>query len=208
MNSSKKIITRRVNLILALFFVSILQAACSTEPIKNNEVPTLSQSEYESVVEKFSPQIEKYEGLYNTINMSATLLNSEVVDAQLKQNARLYQWDKNKFDAEKSRVTSDLSKQTEVFLSFFTPESKHNDLHKNKTLWKIFLDADGKRYEGKATKMKLLPTEIQSLYPNHTRFAVPYMVSFSVPTSSIENSESKLTITGPVDSASVTFIKK
>lgn len=198
---------KKHNMLAFLILVSTIISACASEPPKNPDVPVISQNDYEASTEKYSQHVEIYDGLYNTINMAATLLNSVVTEDQLKQNARIYQWDKNKYEAEKSRISGEHAKQTEVFVSFFTPETKHNDLYKNKTLWKIFLDADGKRYEGKATKMKLLTTEIQSLYPLHTRFAVPYMVTFSVPTSTIENANSKLTITGPVGSAAVEFKK-
>lgn len=98
-----------------------------------------------------------------------------------------------------------MKKQTEVFVSFYTPEKKHDDLHKNQTLWKIFLDAGGKRYEGKAQKVKLLTSEVQGLYPFHNRFATPYTITFPVPTTALDGKEAKLTITGSVGSVAVVF---
>jgi hypothetical protein len=92
-----------------------------------------------------------------------------------------------------------------MFLSLYTPERKHDDLHKNKTLWKIFLDSQGRRYEGKAVKIKLLTNEIQAMYPEHTRFATPYLVTFPVSTKSVDGQPTKLTLTGTVSSVSLDF---
>lgn len=179
--------------------------SCATPPQPGMEGNIINQSEYERVLDLNSKNIETYQGLYNTVNMSAALLRSQLSEAQLKQKARLYQWDNPHYQEEAQKRIESMKKQTEVFVSFYTPEKKHDDLHKNQTLWKIFLDAGGKRYEGKAQKVKLLTSEVQGLYPFHNRFATPYTITFPVPTSALEGKEAKLTITGSVGSAAVVF---
>ena len=141
----------------------------------------------------------------NVLTFSATMLNSKILQAQLMQKARLYQWDSTTFNNETQKVNTETDKAAQFFISFYTPERKHDDLHKNQTLWKIFLDADGRRYEGKATKIKLLTNEVQALYPDHTRFATPYILTFPVSMKSIENKPVRLTLTGTVASATVEF---
>ncbi|MBL7671649.1 MAG: hypothetical protein JNM39_14280 [Bdellovibrionaceae bacterium] len=165
----------------------------------------IGQSEYEQILDLNSKNIETYQGLYNTVNMSAALVRSQLSEAQLKQKARLYQWDSPYYQQEALKRVETMKKQTEVFVSFYTPEKKHDDLHKNQTLWKIFLDAGGKRYEGKAQKVKLLTSEVQGLYPFHNRFATPYTITFPVPTTALDGKEAKLTITGSVGSVAVVF---
>ena len=102
-------------------------------------------------------------------------------------------------------LVTKMAKETEFFISFFVPERKHDDLHKAKTLWKLFLDANGRRYEGKSSRMKTILSDVVSLYPQHNRWSTPYIVSFPVPVSMIENGGAILTITGPAGSTTLSF---
>ncbi len=179
--------------------------ACATRDVTPTGLNVMSESAYQSIVDEFSDSTERYSGLHNTITMRSTLINSKVAHAQVDQNARLFLWDKAKYDEESAKAGQKVNKETEIFLSFYTPTRKHDNLHRSKTLWKIFLDVDGKRYEGKAVKIKLLTTEVQGLYPYHNNFSTPYMISFPVPVSKIEKTNIKLTITGPVGSATQSY---
>lgn len=165
----------------------------------------LPESEYQSLIQDNTQRKQVYDGFYATMDFSATLINSKVARGIVDQNARIYQWAPEQYLSEKTKVEADLVKRTEIFLSFFVPERKHDDLHKARTLWKIFLDVGGRRYEGKATKMKTILAEVQALFPHHNRFGTPYKISFPVAASVVDANSSKLTLTGPVGSASVEF---
>ncbi len=190
-------------LLLTLFSLAI--TACATRDVTPTGINVMSESAYNSVIEEYSDSTERYSGLYNTITMRSTLLNSKVSRAQVDQSARLFMWDQEKYNAELSKTNQKLEKETEIFLSFFTPTRKHDNLNHSKTLWRIFLDANGKRYEGKVTKIKLLTSELQGLYPYHNSFSTPYSVIFPIPITSIEKGNSKLTVTGPVGSATQSY---
>ena len=194
----------KLSLAFVVLFSSLI-LGCSSNTKAPIGVDTISQAEYEKRIEPYTKRIEKYQGIANVLNFSATLLNSKVVQAQLMQRSRLYQWDSTTFNAEIGKMNTELDKTTQVFISFYTPERKHDDLNKNQTLWKIFLDADGRRWEGKAVKIKLLTNEVQGVYPDHSRFATPYLITFPVSTKLIESYPIKLTLTGTVTSASVDF---
>lgn len=172
----------------------------------NPNLPNLkSESEYVRAVEEYSDKKQIYDGLYQTMELSATMLNSKVSRLQLDQQARIYQWSEEQYKNRQSEIETTLSKQTDIHLGFFVPERKHDDLHKAKTLWRIFLDVGGKRYEGKAERIKTITADISSLYPYHSRFYTPYRLTFPVPTSVSESAEAKLTFTGPVGSTSLQF---
>lgn len=188
-----------------IFVFALMAAACATRDTTPTGLNVMSESAYQNVIDEYSDSTERYSGLYNTITMRSTLLNAKVAHAQLDQKARQFLWDKAKYDEEAKKVDQKLSKESEIFLSFYTPTRKHDNLNRSKTLWRIFLDVDGKRYEGKATKIKLLTTELQSIYAYHNSFSTPYSLIFPVPMTKIENSEAKLTITGPVGSASQNY---
>lgn len=194
-------------LILSWFWLTLVNVSCTTtqDSIGSN-INLIPEPEYQKTISENSRQKQIYSGLYNTMDLTATILNSKVSQAQTDQMARLYIWDENKYTQEKLKAEEKLTKETEYFVSFYTPERKHDDLHKNQTLWKIFLDAGGKRYEGKAKKIKLLTEELQGIYKYHNRFATPYSVIFPVPVKQIENAQGiKLTITGPVGSATLEY---
>ena len=188
-----------------ILILALLLSACATRETTSTGVQIATQSESEKIIDRYSDRIESYNGLYNTLQASATLHNTPVSVALLDQKARLFQWDQGQFEAQKLADQEKLGKETEIFLSFFTPEKKHDDLNKSPSLWKMFLDVNGRRYEGKAIKMKLQTVEVHSLYSYHNRFSTPYQVIFPISVRLVENYNSKLTLTGPVGSATLNF---
>lgn len=185
------------------FFLAL--TACASYEVTPAGRTLRTSGDYMQVIEKNSDKIRRYSGFYNVLDVEGTVINSQVAAAQLDKNAFLYQWDEKKFQEEKEKFEGRLSKETEFFLSFFTPDRKNDDLFKKNTSWKIFLDVDGKRYEGKATKIKRPIVDIEALYPYHNRFYTPYSVIFPVPMRSIEGKVMKMTITGAVGSGELDF---
>ena len=185
-----------------LAFLFLVSCASTSQ---NSSLSLSSEYDYTEVVEAATQKKQVYDGLVNVLDVRATLLNTNVSRLQVDQYAHMYQWDEKTFANEKAKTETNLSKQTDVFLSFFVPDRKHDDLAKSTSKWKIFLDVAGKRYEGTAKKVKTIFAEIKVLYPDHTRWSTPYMVTFPVPTSLVDNSSPKLTITGPVGSALLAF---
>jgi hypothetical protein len=165
----------------------------------------MSESDVEKTIETFSDSTRIYDGFQNTMDINATLQNTAVVNALADQNARVFQWDQSTYDTEKAKMVSGLNEKTEVFLSFFTPERKHDNLASVKTVWKIFLDVAGRRFEGKAVKTKRLTADLQAFYPYHTRWNTPYFVTFPIPAKQLDGQAAVLTITGPIGSATLNF---
>lgn len=185
-----------------LFLVFLLLSACANNETKPAPYTGLgiSEDQYEVILNSHKASTVDYQGFYNTVNMQGVLITPEMAAAQIEQNTRLYQWDAQKIQAEKDSANTRLSSQTEIFLAFYTPERKNDNLDKVQTLWKVFLDANGKRYEAKVKKIKLLPSEIVGLYPFYNKFCTPYLLTFPFPMTSLSGSPVKLTVTGPVTS--------
>lgn len=190
-------------LFVALF--SILMAACAGYEVTPSGRPILTENRYYKVIDDYSDQTSRYSGLYNLLDIQGTILNSKVLDAQEDQLSRIYLWDDKKAVEEKAKHELRLKKESELFLAFYSPERKSDDLNKNNSQWRIFLDVDGKRYEGKISKVKATGPELLSIYPNFNRFYTPYSVVFNVPMKNIESHEMKMTITGSVGSAVLNF---
>ena len=189
----------------ALILAGSLFISCASRLKTPAGVPEVTVSEYESIISKNSKKVEIYDGLYNILTIQATWLDSKVTEAALSHNARLSQWNEQIYKEEKGKRIRENAENTKFFVSFFTPERKHADLARSKSLWKIFLEVDGQRFEGKATKVKQLFSEIQVMYPQHNRWSIPYMITFPVATALVENKPAVLTFTGAVGSAQLQF---
>ncbi|MNS84398.1 hypothetical protein D3C72_1182220 [compost metagenome] len=188
---------------LAVCFLVL--SACTTYEVLPSGRALKTNDEYVEIIEANSAKARQYSGFYNLLDIEGTLITSAVADGQLDVNTRQFQWDDSKYDSERAKFQERLNRETEIFLAFFTPEKKNDDLTKATTTWKIFLDAGGRRYEGKVTKIKMLPSDIIAIYPFYTRFQTPYSVIFPVPMKSIEGGPIKFTITGPVASVSLNY---
>ncbi|MDG0815599.1 hypothetical protein [Bdellovibrio svalbardensis] len=188
-----------------LFALCLCLTACASYEVTPGGRAIRTESEYFNVIDQNSDQQIKYSGLYNLLDVQGTALNSKVMEAQMDQLTRIYQWDDKKYLEEKSKFEGRLNKETEFFVAFYTPERKSDDLNKPNTQWRLFLDVAGKRYEGKVAKIKTASPELISLYPSFNRFYTPYSVTFNVPMKSIESLPMKLTVTGSVGSAALDF---
>ncbi|MCX7977652.1 MAG: hypothetical protein N2578_01475 [Bdellovibrionaceae bacterium] len=189
-----------------LYFIGFMTAACSSS---SETLPSglrlRSETESRQVIESMTRKEEKYSGLYNTVTLSATLQTSDVLAALDELRARQGLWDATKFAEERQKTLEESRKKTEIFMSFYTPERKHDNLTKSDTRWQIFLDNGGRRYKASVKRLRQEPAEIAALFPHHTRFATPYILTFDVPVTQVETSESKLTVTGPIDSVTLTW---
>lgn len=183
--------------------IALIFCGCQSTPVPSYTAS--DEDQIQSAFDKNSQSKEVYSGLYNSVTVSGTILRSEVIRARANKRAQLFLWNEETYKQELAKDLEKIATESQVFISFYTPEKKHDDLQKNQTLWKIFLDVNGKRYEGKAQKIKLLTTEVASLYPIHNRFSTPYILSFSLPVKEIDMAPARLTITGPVGSVSLDF---
>ncbi|MGZ3691197.1 MAG: hypothetical protein ACXVAX_06825 [Pseudobdellovibrio sp.] len=191
------------NLLLAGFI--LVTTSCATRLATPAGVPEISVANYEKTVIDKTKKVEVYDGLYNTLTVQATWVDSLMTEYSLSHSARLLQWNEAKYREERGKRVAKNAESTEFFVSFYTPEKKHSDLNSTHSPWKVFLDVNGQRYEGKATKIKLLLSEIQAMYKYHNRWSVPYSVTFPVATSLVENKPATLTFTGPVGNAELKY---
>jgi len=199
--------------------VLVLQLGCSTtselepgmvSPPTGGEPSSpfagaVDEKAYLKLIDEYSAKDEQYSGFYSTFQYQATLLNSVILEAQLAIKAKDFKWPRETYFAEKEKVSESLAKETKIFMSFFSPVNENDNLNSNKTVWKIWLEVNGVRYEGVASKQPGILAQHQRLFPYHTRFFTPYVLIFKVPTGLTQSTTSKLTLTGPVGTSEVTF---
>ncbi len=193
---------KNIFLLLVLCFAIL---SCVTRLTTPSGVPEISVSDYERLIENKTKKVQIYDGFYNQLTVQATWIDSDVTEARLSHSARLFQWTEDKYRLEKTNAISKHTEYTEFFVSLYTPERKHNDLSSSRTVWKIFLDVNGVRYEGKAFKVTELLSELQVMYPYHNRWSTPYKVTFPVATALVEKIPAALTLTGAISTSQLRF---
>lgn len=190
-------------LILATLLIGL---GCTSAPVNNsNVVQGIPLSEYTSVIRKNTSKTNQYSGFYQTFQADMTILNTEVITAGLRQRGHFMQWDQRQYQTERDKALQDASAFSKFFMRFYAPEKDYDDLHKGKTIWKVYLDYSGSRFEGKVRKMSEKLVELQTLYPQMDRFSTPYEITFNVPMSTIERGGAKVILTSSLGSAEFVF---
>lgn len=195
--------SKAFTLLFHFWLLGTFATGCTTSP--ETRRIWISDSDYRQVSLQNTLEKQAYSGFQNVLDVKITRMTSEVREAMTLKKATNFQWSEVETQKERESQRQKSSEATEFFMSFFTPESKNDNLAKADTVWRVFLDVDGRRFPGVVSKVLDTPSEIQDLYPAHTRWGTPYVVKFLVPTSIVESMNSKLTITGPVASAELNF---
>lgn len=190
--------------LMALIAFSL--SSCASRLTTPDGVPEISVSAYQSLVTQKTQRAEIYEGISNILTIQATWLDSQWTEASLSHSARLSQWNEQSYREEREKRINENAESTRFFVSFFTPDRKYSDLSpRSKGLWKIFLEVNGQRYEGKVSRIKQSLSETQVMYPYHNRWSTPYIISFPVATALVENKPAVLTFTGAYASTQLKF---
>lgn len=188
-------------------FLFALSAGCTQVPVASHPdlVPTLPKAEYQKLIKRNTRTADEYTGLYQTFQCDVTQLNNEVQVESLKQRAHFLQWSQAQYQQERDKMVQEAAAYSKFFLRFYTPERDYDDLDKGKSIWKVYLEYSGNRFEGKVRKLSDKLIEIQSMYPHMNRFSTPYEVSFNVPMSTIETGSSKVIVTSSLGTAEFPF---
>lgn len=181
--------------IFALLF-SLFQISCASTTKSGADVGgRMSDGEYESLIKKNTRHDLQYDGFYNKFEVHATFINTEVQTALLQKMSDTFSWKEFEAQKERDKMFQENAKQTKFALSFFVPSVRLNDLHKGTSIWKIYLEVDGERYDGRTTRRNGKLEDIQAQLPYHNRWSVPYDVAFNIPLSGVEGKSITLVIT-------------
>ncbi len=174
-------------------FVCTTLAACVQAPINDTTNHSrLDNAEYDQLINQYTRHEEQYKGFNQRFDVYATILTNAVQAAILKQRGRIYEWTPSQAQDARNRMFQKNSTETQFAVSFFVPNLQLNDLNRANSIWRIYLDAGGKRYIGHARKREEPLETIQSMFPYDTRFHKAYVVTFNVPLAIIENQTATL----------------
>lgn len=194
-------------LALALFLLTSCASGDKSEgTIAAGDVgPKLSERKYGNLIGAHTRSNQKYEGFYNKFEASVTFLNSDVQTYILQRKNDVLQWDQPTAQKERERLFQENSTETRFALSLYTPSPRLNDLHKGSSIWKVYLEANGQRYTGRAQKRNGKLEDLQAIFPYHNRWSVPYDIIFPVPLSATESGAVKLILTSSQGTAEFEF---
>lgn len=154
------------------------------------------RSDYYNYLENTCIEDKYYDGLRNTFQYSACLLDEKVLNYQLDINRLAFLWSDKDFYEKRTEIDKSISKETVIFLSFFSPSRKLVDLDKKSTNWKLYVGDGTKRIA--ASSVIKLPNEydeIKNQYPIHTHWGVAYKVKFPVAIAMLNRKNINFTIT-------------
>lgn len=172
-------------------------AACESAPKTSNSsiVADIPNGEYRSLLKKCTIAEQKYDGFQQTFEVHATLLTTAVTNATQQRRAHFLGWEESQLRQERDNAFRDMSGYSKIYLNYFSAVNDYNDLNKANSIWRIYLESNGQRYEGKAEKDKSKLSERAQLYSHVDRFRTPYVITFPIPMTSVEKYGAVLTMT-------------
>jgi hypothetical protein len=174
----------------------IFMTGCASRTKNGAEIGSrLDERTYNDLIMRNTRHDIQYDGFYNKFEIYATFLNTQTQAAILQKNSDVYQWDTAEAQRQREKVFQENSTETRFAVSFFVPSVRLNDLHKGASIWKIYLEANGQRYEGKASRRNGKLEDIQASFPYHNRWSVPYEVVFKVPLTAVEQGTVRFILT-------------
>lgn len=186
-----------INRLLIMIFLTAVHFACSTKSVVSDDASSkpLSDGEYKSLIADHTTSTNRYSGIYQTFQGDMTILNSTVRAAIVQRRSDFLQWDNKRYQQEREKAFQEMSAFATFFLRYYSPENDYDDLHKPNTIWKVYLEFNGQRYEGKVKKLTDKLIEVQRIYPRFDRFSTPYEITFNIPMSSVEQASCRVTLT-------------
>lgn len=190
---------------LALFLTVIFIGCASSPPVSPEAIPPLFDAKYQPYVDRNTISKKAYDGFYNTFQASMTLLTSELAGLLLQRRGHFLQWDTETAREEREKMFQENSSYSKAFLAFFSPENDYDDLNDPDSIWKVYLVHQGTRYQGQVKKDKSKFVELKEIYPHFNRFSTPYIVTFNVPMTAIENDPITIILTSSLGQAEFEF---
>lgn len=180
-----------MNFKIIILLMTMVLAACSSLTHKTSEA-------YLQTLKSWSLTEKSYEGFSNTIQSTLIVFHPEFTRARVIEKANIYGWDQSKKQDQLNSELSEDARGIRAVLAFYTSNRRLNQLIKKDSPWQIFLEVEGQQYPAKIKRNKHSAVELQSLYPNFTRWHIPYDLQFEIPTQNLMGKVFNIYIKGPV----------
>jgi hypothetical protein len=199
-------LNKTVLVVLIAVFSVCTFSGCKSETIQTSgAIAPLPDDQYAALVEKYTARTSRYAGFYATFQADLTMMSNEFKAAELKQRGAFMMWDERQYQQEREKAVQEAAAYAKFFMRFYSPEKDYDDFVKGNSIWKVYLDYNGTRFEGKVKKIPSKLIELQTLYPYFDRFSTPYEITFPVPMSTIETGTFKVVLSSSLGKAEFLF---
>lgn len=181
-----------------VFAAAIFFAGCSG-------VSPVREPEYSDVLSEWTRSAKVFDGLDAKLSITATYKEESFSTAYLKRYLKAFKMDDNYADALFKREKDEVERYNEFFVAVYTPDESWNDLAKQNSIWRLYLEDD--------TGARLTPVSItqvdrddilvREFFPYFDMWSTAYRVKFpkysDVGAEPIPNASTnylKLTVTG------------
>lgn len=195
------------SLLFSIFLVFTAGCGLLSKDSKLTDELKELRSNYYSHLNKVCVKDEVYDGLRNAFHYVICPLDSETLNYQLELSRIYFLWDDAQYAEKKQEMERAKSKETQVFLSFYTPDAKLDDLSIKDSNWRAFIDTNGKRYLASIQKIKNRYEDLRVTYPQHSQWSTGYTLTFPVALNQIDFKGSDFTLTGRVGYSKKAFAK-
>ncbi len=189
-----------------IVIATLILTACST-PDLNPEIekPRLTDSQYSELLSNHTRRAEHYDGFNNLYNIKVTILNTKVYSAVIDRVRFFKQYGSLEAQKEREKTYQKMSTETHFFVSYFSPQKGLTRLDRGDSLWKLYLDVNGRRVKAQIIKYPSIKQQTRALFPHHSRWSKGYLVKFRTPTNLSENHSAKLIMSSSAGSSVFTF---
>ena len=163
------------------------------------------RNSYLTVLDEHSRGDKQFSGFYEHFELRATLLSPKMLKRIHQRKKQIYGWSSEESFKQLEKEVKKFENQTAFWMSFYTPSHQDDNLSASRTIWKIYLLAGGKRYEGRAEKVHKNLNETKELFPYHNRWTTGYYLKFPVAYSEIAHETLTLALTGPLGRRDMVF---
>lgn len=150
---------------------------------------------YIKVVREWTRTGSVYSGIEADIIAQATLQSESWQQAYVRERARVYSLTEAEQKQLSQRLAGSLHKETQIFLSVYSPRSEQTRINLNDSLWSVFLkDQDQKIYPVEIRPVRQPLATLQAFYPHVRQWRQNYTLTFP----SAARDSLKMIMTGPL----------
>jgi hypothetical protein len=128
-------------LLVAAVAAALSLAGCPFHP--RAPLPTTVEGEWAAQRDGATRRAILYDGLKHRATGTATLLSLEVREARARRLAEWYGWTPAELEARLAAERADARAGEEFLLSFYTADSRDDDLDAPRSVWRVAVQAEG-----------------------------------------------------------------
>jgi hypothetical protein len=172
--------TNHLNILLVLSFLFLL-GGCLDNKAAQFLWPDLDDP-YVSVTREWTRSDSVYSGVETEIIVQATIKSRHWQKAYIQKKSEVYSLTVREQEELSTKMAVSSQRETEIFLSLFSPKSDQAGIRFNDPLWSIFIkDQDKKIYPLEIRPLRQPLAKTRTFYPYVQQWRQNYILRFPIP---------------------------